>query len=241
MPLCHLCTARAASVDAHAIPRSFFLKYKRPNEILRLAGTSRHFFPKKSPIGVYDSGILCNECEPKFSPYDDYGFEFFFPTCELETIYPGMDAEAFIVRSFDYRLLKLFILGTLWRASVSTQMFYAGVRLGRYEEKIRHLFLSGDPGGQEVFPVVIRRFSYPPKLIPVLCPVQMRIAGVHCYQLLLNGFLVTVKVDRQPLPPPLNEMALAPDKPLVILAEDYKSSIEHRAMVQAARNISRRT
>lgn len=236
MPLCRLCETRPTRIKAHAIPQSFFVKHLAANETPKIVWTSRHLYPRRCPIGVYDPNILCEECETKFQPYDDYGFKFFFPTRELEVIHPSTEAEANIIHSFDYPLLKLFILSTLWRASVSTQKFYAGVKLGPYEDEIRHLILSDGPGSPQEFPIVIYRFAYPPKLIPTLCPVHSRISGLNFYQLLLNGFLVMVKVDRQPMPPPLNDIALAHGMPLIIPSKDYRGSIEHRIMAQAARN-----
>lgn len=239
MTLCRLCQRQPASVKAHVIPKSFFVEHLEQNDIPRIVATSKDFHPKKSPIGVYDPEILCIECEARFSPYDDYGFEFFHPTGNLEVIFPGTAGEANIVRGVDYKLLKLFILSVLWRASVSGQIFYAGVKLGPYENEIRTLILADDAGSPQDFSVMIHRFTYPSELIPILCPVSSRIEGLNFYQLLLNGFLVLVKVDRQPLPHPLPDIALAPNRPLVILPKDYKDSIEHRIMVRAAQNAPR--
>ena len=237
MPVCRLCEQEQASVRAHVIPRSFFIAHIDEDEIPKLVATSKDFYPKKSPIGVYDPEILCSACEVRFSPYDAYGFKFFHPAGDLETIFRDTEGEANIVRGIDYKLLKLFILSVLWRASVSGQTFYAGVMLGPYENDIRSLILADNPGEPQDFPVMVHRFSYPSELIPILCPVSSRIYGLNFYQLLLNGFLVLVKVDRQSLPQPLPEIALAPDRPLVILRKDYKGSTEHRIMVRAAQNV----
>ena len=226
-------------MKAHVIPKSFFVEHLEQGEIPRLVATSKDFHAKKSPIGVYDPDILCLACEARFSPYDSYGFQFFHPTHDLEVIFPGTEGEANIVRAVDYKLLKLFILSVLWRASVSGHIFYAGVKLGPFEIEIRNLILADNPGSSQDFPVMLHRFSYPPELLPILCPVSSRIYGLNCYQLLLNGFLVVVKVDRQPLPNPLPDIALAPNRPLVILPKDYKGSTEHRIMVRAARNVAR--
>ena len=237
MSVCRLCEQAPASVRAHIIPKSFFVEHLENGEIPKLVATSADFYPKKSPIGVYDTGILCTECEAKFSRYDAYGYEFFHPAGDLETIFPGTKGQANIVRGADYRLLKLFILSILWRASVSGQTFYSGVRLGPYENEIRRLIVTDNPGATQYFPIILHRFSYPSELIPILCPVRSRIDGLNFYQLLLNGFLVLVKVDRRPLPQPLLEIVLAPNQPLVILPKDYKGSTEHRIMVHAAQNV----
>lgn len=237
MPVCRLCEREQATVNAHVIPKSFFLEHVARAEIPKLVATSPDSYPKKSPIGVYDPDILCVGCEGRFSPYDAYGYRFFHPSHDLETIFPGTEGEANIVHDVDYKLLKQFVLSVLWRASVSGQAFYGAIKLGPYENEIRELILADDPGPPQDFPVMVHRFTHPPELIPILCPVSTRIEGLNVYQLLLNGFLVLIKVDRQPLPPSLRDIALAPNKPLVILPKDYKGSPEHRIMLRAAKNV----
>ena len=73
-PPCRLCELREANVRAHVIPKAFYL---HATEDARLISTSPDIRPKRSPIGVYDTGILCMECEAGLSPFDDYGFDFF--------------------------------------------------------------------------------------------------------------------------------------------------------------------
>lgn len=223
-------------MNAHIIPKSFFVEHLEDGEIPKLVATTEDFYPRKSPIGVYDPNILCGACEARFSPYDHYGYCFFHETAPSEILHPGTEAEAEVFRGVDYKLLKLFVLSVLWRASVSQQTFYAGVKLGRYENEIRELILSDSPGTIRDFPIMLHRFSYPPGLIPILCPVASRIVGLNFYQLLLNGFLVLTKVDQRPLPRPFSEIALAPEKPLIVLPKDYKGSIEHQIMLRAAQN-----
>ena len=239
MTICNLCQRQPASVKAHVIPKSFFVEHSEQNDIPKIVSTSKDFYTKKCPVGVYDPEILCIDCEAKFSPYDDYGFKFFHPTSNLEVIYPNTEGESNIIRDVNYKLLKLFILSILWRASVSDQTFYNGVKLGPYENKIRTLILRDDAGSPQEFPVMVHRFTYPSELIPILCPVSSKIEGLNFYQLLLNGFLVLVKVDRQPLPYPLPDITLAPKKPLIILLKNYKDSVEHQIMVRAAQNAHR--
>ena len=198
--ICRLCEQEQASVRAHIIPRSFFLEHKDEGKSLkpccdrqrtptrrevRLEFTIRIFF---APAVRRDSRHMTHT-----------DLSFFILKAVWRRSFPDTEGEANIVRCVDYKLLKLFILSVLWRASVSGQTFYAGVKLGPYEDALRSLILADNPGEAQDFPIMIHRFSYPSELIPILCPVSSRISGLNFYQLLLNGFLALVKVDRQSL------------------------------------------
>lgn len=171
-----------------------------------------------------------------FGPYDEYGYKFFHPEQPFETIYPGTPAQAELVRVFDYVRLNLFILSILWRASVSSAPFYNGVNLGPYENRLRESIETFNPLEPYELPILIRRFIYPAELIPIMCPVRTRYYDRNFYQILLNGFLVLIKVDARPLPGNLWKSAIRRDSPILVLPRSYTGSPEHRIMVCAARN-----
>lgn len=228
MPTCKFCDSAPASVKAHVIPESFFVRHGHDAKLVdTLSGT----YAKKSPIGVYDKEILCSDCETKFGPYDEYGYKFFHAETANEVIFEGTKGEAQLIRGFDYRLLNLFVLGVLWRASISNHPFYAGVALGPYEEQVKSYLWSDVPSDPDVFPMVLFRFEYPPELVPILCPVRVALQKLNFYQLLLNGYLVSVKVDNRPLPNSLREVHVKTSGPIVVLPRTYKGSPEHRIMV----------
>ena len=83
--------------------------------------------------GIADSAILCDECEPKFTGWDTYGFEVLASTSwsSIEPFRSSTDNSpmAIPLATVDYERLSLFILSVLWRASVSTDPFYAEVSL----------------------------------------------------------------------------------------------------------------
>jgi hypothetical protein len=233
--LCRLCETEKPLIDAHIIPRSFFLEHADPKQPNRLVTDRANTFPKRSPIGVYDSTILCAECEAFFSPYDDYGYRFFHPKEDYPPVIDQGETLSYLVRDVHYSKLKLFLLAVLWRASVSTHEFYARVRLGPHEQRIRQLLLAKDAGPLDEYSIVIGRFDYSSALVPILCPAITRLGGFEFYELLFNGFLVFVKIDSQPLSGLLREMMLRPDSPLHIQAIPYKGSQEHSIMVKGTK------
>lgn len=236
MPLCSYCKIRPASVKAHIIPQSFFVEHLGEGEIPRLLSTSEKHYPKKSPIGEYDTDILCEPCEQTFSVVDDYGYEFFHQNGSRQIIHEGTEAEAYVYRDVDYRLLKLFLLSVLWRASVSKRNFYAGVSLGPYEERALKLIKEASAGESHEFPMLFEKFEYAEDLIPILCPTRKSFKGINGYQLLLNGFAIWIKVDSRPVPKGLREAIFREGNPLLVLPRKYKGSQEHGIMVEAVRN-----
>ena len=233
--LCQLCETEKPLIDAHIIPRSFFLEHADPRQPNRLVTDRANIFPKRSPIGVYDSKILCAACEAVFSPYDDYGYRFFHPKEDYPPVIDQGETLSYLVRDVSYSKLKLFLLAVLWRASVSTHAFYARVRLGPHEQKMRQLLLAKDAGPPDEYSIIIGRFDYSSALVPILCPVVTRLGGFDFYELLLNGFLIFVKRDTKPLSDLLHELMLRPDGPLYVQALPYKSSQEHSIMVRGTK------
>lgn len=145
---CLLClTEGVEMVKAHIIPRSFF-------EIIK--GDEKYtvgFILKKETVetpyeqaGPYDEGILGKCCEPRFNEWDTYGFEILREEIILASrVLPIASSEqpgAFEIKDLNYNTLTLFILGVLWRASVSTHRFYDAVDLGPMAEPIRQILLS---------------------------------------------------------------------------------------------------
>jgi hypothetical protein len=60
-------------IKAHAIPEAFFVGLRHEQNPPRIITDNSGVFPKKAPIGVYDNGILCRDCEDRFQNVDDYG------------------------------------------------------------------------------------------------------------------------------------------------------------------------
>ena len=75
--LCRLCFSAKKLVKAHVIPEAFFRVLRNGSESPLIVSGSAKFYPKRSPIGVYDQYILCEECEKKFGVVDDYGIKVF--------------------------------------------------------------------------------------------------------------------------------------------------------------------
>src|SRR5713101_4448086 len=211
---CLFCLSEGVKlVKAHIIPRSFF-------EVTRGSGkyavgfvlTKETVETPYEQAGLHDEGILGECCEPKFTEWDTYGFE----NLREQTILAhralpdaGSDRPgAFKIRNLDYDTFSLFILSVLWRASVSTHLFFSNVDLGPKAESIRQLLLARrapDPDSYSIILATTRDEKYR-KVIPR--PERGRMKNVNFYRLYFPDVFALVKVDKRTFPPPLNSVIL---------------------------------
>ena len=159
MPLCRLCGNAGKIVKAHIIPEAFFRVLREGGAAPLIVTGTPNQFPKRSPIGVYDEGILCDACEPKFDRFDHYGVETLLIRLDelFQPISHQGEIAAYQAIGVDQKLLMQFLLATLWRASISTHSFYRRVSLGPLEEIARRAILDPEEPVPEAFNAVLSR------------------------------------------------------------------------------------
>lgn len=227
---CKLCMHERKLIRAHVIPRSFFKldpEERMPAQLLtNVAGR----YAQQVRIGVYDSDILCEECEHRFSPWDDYGTELLLQKWDtFETVKESDGTvHASILPSFDYPRLKLFFLSVLWRASVSNHSMYQAVDLGPREPELRRRILDSDPGAKDDFGVVLQAFDQ--TNVGMLNPGMERFDGLRFCRIYLSHVIAFIKTDQRPFHDPFDSIALAPGGPLVVIKKDFARSPERRIM-----------
>jgi hypothetical protein len=235
--LCRFCKTRYANVDAHIYPRSLVLDRSEPGKNTYLI-SARDDFARRSPTGVYDNELVCDVCEAGFCDYDTYGHQFF----KLDGAAPMISSDGETLgwhTPVDYTKLKLFVLAILWRASASSRPECSQTKLGRFEEPIRLMINSGDPGPPERFPILMHRYDPKQMLAPMVMPYRTRLKAhsVNFYKLEMAGCSVLVAIDERKLPPLLSQVALAPDRPAYLFAKDYVSSTDWTQIVKIGRKI----
>lgn len=104
---CKFCHQERKLIEAHVIPRSFFeIDLANPP---RLASNKDGVFPKRSPAGMYDTQLVCEDCERLFSPFDDYAQRLLLANRDAaEPIYDGEQLIAYVYERYDYQKLKLY-------------------------------------------------------------------------------------------------------------------------------------
>jgi hypothetical protein len=224
MSTCKLCKNEATLIKAHVIPRSFW-EIDASQPAPRMVTNTEGVFPKRIPIGVYDQTIVCEPCERRFSDYDSYAAHLFLNRFhEFEEVRDGRTA--YIFQNTDYRLLKLFAIAVLWRASASSHPFFSRIRLGPFERTAREMLLRGDPGDAATFATLFSVWDGAEWLL--MDPTAERWDNVRSYRFYLGRFFAYVKVDSRPLPEPLAKAALAPGCPLHVISRQLDVSKDFR-------------
>jgi hypothetical protein len=134
--ICKLCGKDEKLIKSHIIPESLWPHRKHGGKQKVYSSLSKHY-PKRSQKGIYDTAILCENCEKLFSPWDDYAQTLLLSDIEKNYIIENGKIVCFEIKDYDYHKLKLFFISLLWRASVSTHEFFQGVKANKFENQLK--------------------------------------------------------------------------------------------------------
>lgn len=155
-----MCGQTKRLINAHAILRRFF-------EVIRDTGKYSVMINANKPLksagkfyqaGVYDSEILCEDCERKFSDFDNYGWQI-LGNLSLTNSVDDIDGTFAYRVDCDTDKIRRFLLSVLWRASVSRLEFYSRVTLGPYEARIKNRLFDSSPLRADEFQTTAMRLD----------------------------------------------------------------------------------
>jgi hypothetical protein len=234
MPVCRFCGEDKRLIKAHIIPAAFFRRLRDGQDPPRLLTSKEGEYPKRMPIGIYDPDILCNDCEMQFGDWDGYAQELLGE--ELKDSSPmAVDGKivAHEIREYNYRLLKLFFISLLWRASVSGHPFYSRISVGHYEQLAKSLIEVRDPGYEDDFSVLIAKFDHPIG-DTILDPHRDRYDGVNYCRFYLGSYVAYIKTDKKKNPESFSRLIMKPDQQLYIIGRDMLRSKELPSILKIA-------
>jgi hypothetical protein len=237
MQRCLFCDEPRPLVKAHVVPQSFFaIEPQAAGNTPRLFTSIEGSFPKKAPIGVYDQGILCSECEAEFSDVDGYAAKLLLQgRSDFKPIPKNGPPRGFEVWQYDYGRLKRFFMSVLWRASVSSHIFYSKVTLGSIERRLRATLRAKDIGDADSFAVVLWTYDDHPFATIEMDPLRTRVDGINCYRFRMHRYVVWIKVDKRPFQQEFRNVQLSPASPLLILHANFEGSQDHQLAQAMAR------
>jgi len=232
--LCKLCLQDKKLIKAHIIPEGFFRLLRDEDIAPEMHSNTPGSFPKRMQVGVYDSTILCSECDQKMAPWDGYGQEVLIHRFSqaVEVSHQGKPI-AWTIENIEYRRLKLFFMSVLWRASVSKQSFFKRISLGPFEDQLRLLVMNEDLGDSQNFSFILGRFE-DIELKAMLDPHREKFDGVNYCRFYLPGYVAYIKVDKRPAPTSLADVCFQENKPLLILAHTLGNRTDGRVMREIA-------
>lgn len=231
---CRFCSQDRTLVKAHIIPSGFFRRMLDGGD-LRLLSEDQKVYPKKAPIGEYDTAILCADCDQLFGKWDDYAQQILSREPPgTPKVFPGGKVVGYELSQYRYDPLKLFFISLLWRAAVSTRSFYQKVKLGPYECVAKKLLENQDPGGAQEFAVLLARFDDHVLAEAVIHPFREKVGGINYSRFYLGGYVAYIKSDQRNAQREFSDLILAHGQPLRIIAQDLKQRHEfsrlHRIM-----------
>lgn len=209
--ICRLCKQKSKLLRSHIIPKFVYKPCIDENNKNRFWVLSMH--PEKS--GRYEQRqiterMLCNSCESLIGKFETYASKLFNVQTKVPPYREGMFV---VIPEVNYTKIRLFYLSILWRMSVSKHSFFDSVSLGKHEDILRKILLSGKAPPPEKYsffcaiPLVEDTFHAD----WILQPQRITYKNQTAYRVLLNGILVVFMVSCAP--------ALASIRPL-ILQED---------------------
>ena len=235
--VCKLCGEDRKLIEAHIIPRSFYEPLKESGKIPSLITDTAGIYPKRSPTGIYDKNIVCESCEQLFSPWDDYGHRFLSqPLSDTEAIYDQGELRGFSLGACDYHKLKMFFLSLLWRASVSTDVFFKHVNLGPFEEEVAALIRTNSAGDNKNFSVALSKFESKPNETGMMNPHRTRINNVLHYSFYLFNFNVLIKVSSEIGPQLFKDLYIGSDKEVFCISRSFEESKEYDVLLNVVKN-----
>jgi hypothetical protein len=176
--ICKLCGLDKKLIRAHVIPRSFYRIDPAEKTPTRLVTNVAGRYAQKTPIGVYDDTIVCEDCEHRFTKWDEYGDELFLKSWDkFAPIIHRNEEVGYGLNAYDYSKLKMFFLSVLWRASVSSHPMFSNIELGAREVILKQAIWNSDPGDIDHFGVVLQAFDSTD--VGILNPHPERFSGVR--------------------------------------------------------------
>lgn len=233
--VCKFCGATKRLVKAHIVPEGFYRRVQRGAHALKVLTNTPGVYPRKSPVGEYDDGILCQECENKFGLWDDYAQRLITEeSLKAAELRKAGQIVGYRFEEYDYKLLKLFFLSVAWRASVSNRAFFKRVHLGYHEHRILEMLKANDPGSTTEYGVSLAYFTDQYGDV-FLDPHPERWDGVNYLRIYLGGLVAYVKVDQRGAPWLHKPLLMASDKPLHIVGRTIAKSKEFSLMKRIVR------
>lgn len=218
--ICQLCGNSKNLIDAHIIPASFWSVGSKPLAIFSDKSGSK---PRKSPIGIYDSDILCDVCDNRLGKLDQYAIENLVRK-------PGIRTSNFntVLKEYtpiDVRKVHDFVLSVAWRASKSKHDYYGEIILGPYEDAFLNAFQQEHPRPLE-FQIFISEFNT--SVLPYLQPKSVRIENVNMIAIYAGRFKIFIKTDRRPLTNAINQLQLGDGSSVFSIVESWEQSLEKK-------------
>lgn len=147
----------------------------------------------KPPTGIYEGGLLCHKCDgSRIGALETYVSLLLKGNkpLKIKVIKNVHGINIFKVNGIDSKVLKLFLLSILYRASISSHSEFKDVNLGPYEEKLRTALLNENLGNIRI-QVSILKFARNSNFTRFIAqPIRSKIGHTTVYSVVINGYMI---------------------------------------------------
>jgi hypothetical protein len=216
---CRLCDGQKPLKESHIIPRFFYkpMEWKEKNFRYQTFGVDSNRIITGQ--GGIKERLLCEDCEQKFSVLENYVHKTLYGGLELA--FTTLSNRKWRVSGLDYNKLKLFQLSILWRASVSSQIFFKSVSLGKkHEFSIKKMLLDQDPGPPEKYACILVAIIFENDVINdlMLNPTYVKKGGHRIYRFVFGGFAWAYFVSSHSIPDSVRHAAINKNGNMIVSA-----------------------
>lgn len=197
---CRWCSKGTELIRAHIIPRAFYAAIKGKADKMLVLRPDAKKYTEVSQSGIFDSGILCAECDGLLGKLDEYGLTVFKkPPTDSDLVFDvNRIPVGYSLPCSDIRRAQKFLLSVLWRASVTTHDFFKHVKLGpKYEDTIREIVSTDGKVNEADFEFIVIRFFDNPYDGGLMPPWRGRYPDVVGYNLYLPYYNFIIRADKR--------------------------------------------
>lgn len=237
---CIFCGNTGFHPDAHIFPRALYRGER--GEIFKLINVGGAMPPKRSPTGIYDCELWCDECEKRSSQLDRYAAETLGNEANIVPVQGMMD---FRGRQLLYECidadpvrLQLFALSVLWRASASKRPELKGFSLGPYQSRLRDILFTENLQELRRYPLLIQYEDVLDMRGGFFTPARSVKRDFVIFR--GGGFSFRVKMTNRPLTPDLKPFAIAPGSKVNLLAYSFLDTKFGQRTARTVKSFARR-
>lgn len=242
MTKCCLCGLEKPLINAHIIPRKFYNPIKelyengsQGDKVPRVY--SKDTKSKQWQSGVFDSNILCKECDGKIGIWDNYAQNLLLKQHKEFDV--SINKRYFIqIENFNYQLLKLFFMSVLFRCAITTDSVFSSVSIGqKWYDILKKMILENNAGTEHDFSVLLFKYEGDESKFVMTNPERKRTDGINCYRIILgcSGYGFIIKVDQRKFDN--NLKILCPNQPLYLYVKDIKDTNHYRMLLQTSHQL----
>ena len=198
--VCALCLSAADLQNSHIIPEfAYQAMYDAAHRFhtYQVDDEVRRRFEQK---GLREP-LLCRSCEGILATYERYVSLLFRGDLSANTVV-SESGKLVVVSPVDCRVIRLFLLSVLWRASVSRLPFFSRVNLGPYEEDVRRMIIDGqaEPYWKYGCLIAAPLLGGEPRFDVMIQPTLTRVDSRHVYRFMFCGLTWCYFIGKTPHP-----------------------------------------